>query len=117
MSKLLDTIKSNKEVIMVASGIGITIAGLFAAKKSTLKCKEVLKTHKENIEIIEEVFEVAREEEYNAEDRKNDLKTNRIQTAASLAKIYAVPSTLVLCGLYMTTSNIVKITKRRVCNE
>ncbi|MPN39245.1 hypothetical protein SDC9_186773 [bioreactor metagenome] len=117
MSKFLDAIKNNKEIIMTAGGIGATIAGVIIAKKSTLKCKEILNTHKENVVIIEEVFEVANEEEYNETDMENDLKINNAQTVISLAKTYSLPTIIILSGIFLTTNGIIKITKRRVYNE
>lgn len=117
MSNLLDIIRDNKEIIMSACGVVAAIAGIVKIKKSKLKCKEILDTHKENISVIEEVFEIASEEEYNETDRENDLNINNVQTIKSLTKLYIAPIFLILSGIYTTINGVLKINKRRIQNE
>ena len=79
---------SNKETILLISGITAGLGTVILASKGTLAAKDIIKEHKENVNDINKKTE-ALPDYKESEERRNDIVKNCVNTTAKIAKVYA----------------------------
>lgn len=108
MNKMLNSIKKNAGLVMVATGIGVTTVGVICAKKSGIKAKELMREHAENVKVIEECANTLPEEQYSEQDKINDTNINNVQTTLKIIKVCSIPVMITLVGIGITIKGIRK---------
>lgn len=99
----VDKINAKSPTILLVAGVVTAVAAVAVTAKQTLKAQEILEEAEERKELIADTEEC---EEYTEEDRANDYKIVKVQTAVQIAKNYipavglAVASVSCFCGSY-----------------
>lgn len=111
MENLLNTIKRNKNAILIGSGITTTVVGVMMMKKASVKATAIIQEHKETLEAIEYCIE-SHSDEYTEEDAKNDAVISSSNTVVKLVKNYAMPVSTTIVGGVITVNGIVKYVRK-----
>ena len=81
-------LKKHSPEILLAAGIGGTVASAVLACRATLKCEEVLTNARGKFANIKEARETVSVEDYSDQDYKKDLTVAYVQTAVDFIKLY-----------------------------
>ncbi len=90
--------KKSPEILLAVGFVGFA-GTVVTACRATLRAKDIIEFHKEQMDMIEEAKEIVEknpegELEYTEELYKQDIVIQHVKTACSLAKVYAVPVAL-----------------------
>lgn len=92
-------VKKASPELLLGVGVVSIVAGTIMACKATLKVEEVLDTHADTMEKIEQANESADIVDYSERDYKKDMAITYVQTGSKIAKLYAPAVILTTVGI------------------
>lgn len=91
------TVKHSPEILMIVGSISV-IGGTVLACKKTLKCDNILESHKEALRKRDDIIEEYADE-YTEIDRRKDTAVIYAQTAGRFVKTFALPTAMIFGGI------------------
>lgn len=100
LNKLIFQVKHHSPELLMIGGAVTLITGVVGVGKASTKLSGIMDKHNDDVNKICEYLEKHdKSEEYTDDDAKKDVRITCFNTGREIAKLYAVPATLVAVGM------------------